>query len=123
MSSIDIKYIGASCLWCCRMDGDSAIVVFSSQKMADGFCMYFLPDLILIFKNRRGLLALHASIFFSVHRGADLEMQIAGVAVTVIDFTLSRLTTALGEVASLNLDDDPSIFDGPKGDCQVSRNS
>ncbi len=46
-------------------------------------------------------------------------MADGGVAVTLIDFTLSRLNTLTGETAFLDLSADPELFQGPKGDCQV----
>ena len=42
-------------------------------------------------------------------------MQIA-----LIDFTLSRLCTIDGAGAYCDLEADPELFQGPKGDCQVS---
>lgn len=39
--------------------------------------------------------------------------------VTLIDFTLSRLQTIDGGGAYCDLDADPELFQGPKGDCQV----
>ena len=39
--------------------------------------------------------------------------------VTLIDFTLSRLCTADGAGAYCDLEADPELFQGPKGDCQV----
>ena len=42
-----------------------------------------------------------------------------GVQVTLIDFTLSRLCTADGAGAYCDLEADPELFQGPKGDCQV----
>ncbi|KAK9813057.1 hypothetical protein WJX72_008207 [[Myrmecia] bisecta] len=52
-------------------------------------------------------------------RDTSIEMADAGVAVTLIDFTLSRLNTVTGEVAFLDLSADPELFQGPKGDCQA----
>lgn len=46
-------------------------------------------------------------------------MQAAGLKVTLIDFTLSRLLTQEGEVAFCDLNLDPEIFNGPKGDAQA----
>ena len=56
-----------------------------------------------------------------VRRGCELSAQSAGVTVTLIDFTLSRLLTAGGEAVFCNLAADPEIFKGPKGDVQVGR--
>ncbi len=42
-----------------------------------------------------------------------------GVQITLIDFTLSRLCTIDGSGAYCDLDADPELFQGPKGDCQV----
>ena len=39
--------------------------------------------------------------------------------VTLIDFTLSRLCTFDGAGAYCDLEADPELFQGPKGDCQV----
>ena len=39
--------------------------------------------------------------------------------VTLIDFTLSRLCTSDGAGAYCDLEADPELFQGPKGDCQV----
>ena len=47
-------------------------------------------------------------------------MDTAGVAVTLIDFTLSRLDTGAGTVAFCDLSADPDLFKGPKNDCQAS---
>lgn len=52
-------------------------------------------------------------------RGHDIEVISSGVTVTLIDFTLSRLTTVMGDVAFCNLAADPELFAGPKGDVQV----
>lgn len=41
---------------------------------------------------------------------------------TLIDFTLSRLTMPSGAVAFCDLSADPELFAGPKGDCQVPSN-
>ena len=46
-------------------------------------------------------------------------MKTDGLLVTLIDFTLSRLQTGLGDVAFSDLESDPDLFRGPKGDCQV----
>ena len=52
-------------------------------------------------------------------RGVDVEMATHGLAVTLIDFTLSRLQTLTGDVAFCDLGADPDLFKGPRGDCQV----
>lgn len=52
-------------------------------------------------------------------RGHTIEAATAGVTVTLIDFTLSRLTAVTGDVAFCNLAADPELFQGPKGDVQV----
>ena len=49
--------------------------------------------------------------------GVDLNIQTAGLDVTIIDFTLSRLTTENGD-AFCDLNADPELFTGPKGHCQ-----
>lgn len=46
-------------------------------------------------------------------------MAAEGVAVTLIDFTLSRLVTRDGATAFCDLEADPELFNGPKGDCQA----
>ena len=53
-------------------------------------------------------------------RAHTIEAATGGVTVTLIDFTLSRLTALTGDVAFCNLAADPEIFMGPKGDVQVS---
>ena len=55
-------------------------------------------------------------------RGVDIGASTAGVEVTLIDFTLSRLRTADGAGAFCDLAADPELFQGPRGDCQVSNN-
>lgn len=40
--------------------------------------------------------------------------------VTLIDFTLSRLTSSGGATHSCDLEADPALFAGRKGDCQAS---
>ncbi len=50
----------------------------------------------------------------------DIEVETAGVEVTLIDFTLSRLRTADGAGAFCDLSADPALFKGKRGDCQVS---
>ncbi|KAK9864831.1 hypothetical protein WJX84_011707 [Apatococcus fuscideae] len=52
-------------------------------------------------------------------RGVDITCQTNGVAVTLIDFTLSRLETSPGQVAFSNLSSDPELFQGPKADPQA----
>jgi serine/threonine-protein kinase haspin len=53
------------------------------------------------------------------HRGVSIDAASAGVLVTLIDFTLSRLRTIDGSGAYCDLNADPELFTGPKGDCQV----
>lgn len=52
-------------------------------------------------------------------RGVEITCQTKGVALTLIDFTLSRLETASGQIAFSDLSTDPELFQGPKGDPQV----
>lgn len=52
-------------------------------------------------------------------RDVDVRVRTAGVLVTLIDFTLSRLQLEGGDVVCCDLEADPEIFQGPKGDCQV----
>ena len=52
-------------------------------------------------------------------RGCDVKAQAAGVTVTLIDFTLSRLVAASGEAVFCDLAADPALFKGPKGNVQV----
>ena len=53
-------------------------------------------------------------------RGVDVSAPMAGVRMTLIDFTLSRLALPeSGEVAFCDLAADPELFKGPKGDTQV----
>lgn len=54
-----------------------------------------------------------------LYRGHDIEASTSGVTVTLIDFTLSRLTAPTGDIAFCNLAADPELFTGPKGDVQV----
>ena len=61
----------------------------------------------------------HHDITIIVDRGVDVAVECGGLAVTLIDFTLSRLRTAAGDVAFCDLAADPELFAGPKGDCQV----
>lgn len=49
--------------------------------------------------------------------GVELNIQTAGLDVTIIDFTLSRLATENGD-AFCDLNADPELFTGPKGHCQ-----
>ena len=49
----------------------------------------------------------------------DVVAESAGVRVTLIDFTLSRLTTRKGETPYCDLSTDPEIFKGPQGDPQA----
>ena len=51
--------------------------------------------------------------------GVDISLETAGLAVTLIDFTLSRLETDAGAVAFCDLSADPDLFKGPKNDCQA----
>ena len=55
-------------------------------------------------------------------RGVDIAAESHGVQITLIDFTLSRLCTIDGSGAYCDLDADPELFQGPKGDCQVRIN-
>jgi serine/threonine-protein kinase haspin len=50
--------------------------------------------------------------------GVDINIQTSGLNVTIIDFTLSRLTADSGETFFLDLDADPELFNGPKKHCQ-----
>eukprot|EP00854_Cymbomonas_tetramitiformis_P001209 gene1209-1785_t len=58
---------------------------------------------------------------FSHHRlnGVDVHANNEGLRVAIIDFTLSRVDTLSGDIAFCNLSDDPEIFQGPAGDCQM----
>ena len=49
-----------------------------------------------------------------------LQVETEGVEVTLIDFTLSRLTSGGGATHSCDLEADPALFAGRKGDCQAS---
>jgi serine/threonine-protein kinase haspin len=52
--------------------------------------------------------------------GADIAVPgAAGLAVTLIDFTLSRLAADGGGVAYCDLNADPALFAGPRGDAQA----
>ena len=54
--------------------------------------------------------------------GADVALPgAAGLEVAVIDYTLSRVAAAGGGVAFCDLDADPGLFAGPRGDCQACR--
>lgn len=55
-----------------------------------------------------------------VCRGVELDVKTDGLWVTLIDFTLSRLSTEDERIAFSDLEADPDLFRGPKGDCQVS---
>ena len=75
----------------------------------------------------RSLPELHVLLFGSVtsahqlhRRSVDIKVETGGLLVTLIDFTLSRLQTLTGDVAFCDLAADPELFQGPKGDCQVS---
>ena len=48
-----------------------------------------------------------------------MEVATEGVEATLIDFTLSRLSTPSGDVRYCDLAADPALFQQPKGDCQV----
>ncbi|KAL0051746.1 hypothetical protein WJX82_001400 [Trebouxia sp. C0006] len=52
-------------------------------------------------------------------RGHAIEASTSGVTVTLIDFTLSRLTALTGDIAFCDLAADPELFTGPKGDVQA----
>jgi serine/threonine-protein kinase haspin len=52
-------------------------------------------------------------------RGVDVRVQTAGLKVSLIDFTLSRLQAGSGEIAFCDLSADPELFQGPKGDVQA----
>ena len=54
-----------------------------------------------------------------LYRGVGIAAESHGVQITLIDFTLSRLCTIDGSGAYCDLDADPELFQGPKGDCQV----
>ncbi len=53
------------------------------------------------------------------HRGVDVHVPTGGILTTLIDFTLSRLDAEGGDVVYCDLQQDPEIFQGPKGDCQA----
>ena len=53
-------------------------------------------------------------------RGVDIEVDSSGLGISLIDFTLARLRMPVsGAVVFFNLDSDPELFEGPRGDCQV----
>ncbi|XP_078443477.1 protein kinase superfamily protein isoform X2 [Wolffia australiana] len=53
-----------------------------------------------------------------VLRGKKMRIKSSGLAVSIIDFTLSRIKT--GEaILFLDLSSDPALFEGPKGDRQA----
>jgi len=53
-------------------------------------------------------------------RGVPVHIHnTGGVRVALIDFTLSRLDTGNDNVAYFNLAEDPGLFEGPQGYCQV----
>jgi serine/threonine-protein kinase haspin len=53
-------------------------------------------------------------------RGVDVTAAAAGLTVTLIDFTLSRLRRPTGGgVAFCDLEADPALFAGPRGDAQA----
>ena len=54
-----------------------------------------------------------------LYRGVGIAAESHGVQITLIDFTLSRLCTIDGSGAYCDLNADPELFQGPKGDCQV----
>ena len=66
---------------------------------------------------------LHQAVTRSVpvDRGVETFAKTAGVRITIIDFTLSRLTMPSGAIAFCDLAADPELFQGPAGDCQVRR--
>ena len=49
----------------------------------------------------------------------DITVARKGLEIAIIDFTLSRLQSAAGEVAFCDLNADPELFMGPKGDVQA----
>ena len=51
-------------------------------------------------------------------RGVRLRAAAEGLAVTIIDFTLSRCRAPGGAVACCDLEADPELFTGPARDCQ-----
>ena len=52
-------------------------------------------------------------------RGVPVEVRTQGVQVTLIDFTLARVSTGSGATHSCDLEADPALFAGRRGDCQV----
>jgi len=69
----------------------------------------------------RAMVALHTLQCSLASRGVEVEVAAEGVGVTLIDFTLSRLVTPDGATAFCDLEADPELFAGPKGDCQARR--
>ncbi len=69
----------------------------------------------------RAMVALHILQCSLASRGVEVEVAAEGVGVTLIDFTLSRLVTPDGATAFCDLEADPELFAGPKGDCQARR--
>ncbi|GIM02332.1 hypothetical protein Vretimale_7217 [Volvox reticuliferus] len=51
-------------------------------------------------------------------RGRNLRVATCGVASTIIDFTNSRLVTQDGLLLFFDLNQDPEVFEGPKGEVQ-----
>ncbi|GIL64253.1 hypothetical protein Vafri_18254 [Volvox africanus] len=51
-------------------------------------------------------------------RGRNLRVATSGVASTIIDFTNSRLVTQDGLLVFGDLNQDPEVFEGPKGEVQ-----
>ena len=52
-------------------------------------------------------------------RGVDITIQCAGLQVTLIDFTLSRIKSPDEKIEYCDLSLDPELFNGPKGDVQA----
>lgn len=55
----------------------------------------------------------------AMFRNQKLHIDNQGLEVVLIDFSLSRVGLDNGEVAFCDLDTDPEIFQGPKGDSQA----
>ncbi|GFH05573.1 protein kinase domain-containing protein, partial [Haematococcus lacustris] len=53
-------------------------------------------------------------------KGQDIKVDTHGMTAALIDFTASRLRTLTGKLAYCNLSSDPELFEGPKGEVQVS---
>jgi serine/threonine-protein kinase haspin len=53
-------------------------------------------------------------------RNVAMSAKGGGLQVTLIDFTLSRLTLPSGAIAFCDLSADPDLFEGPKNDYQAS---